>query len=43
MNNLKPFFSQHDWQTLDLDPKKRAQDLNIQDFVNMAAYYAKFN
>ena len=42
-NNLKPLFSQHDWQTLDIDPKKRAQDLNIQDFVNMAAYYAKFN
>lgn len=42
-NNLKPIFSQQDWQTLDIDPKKRAQDLNIQDFVNMAAYYAKLN
>ncbi len=42
-NNLKPIFSQQDWETLDIDLKKRAQDLNIQDFVNMAAYYAKLN
>ncbi len=42
-NNFKSIFSQQDWINLDIDPKQRAQDLTIDDFVSIAAYFSKLN
>ena len=42
-NNFKNILSSRDWQLLDIDPSQRAQDLSIDNFEKIAAYYEKLN
>lgn len=35
-NSLKPWATQLDWAALDLNPKARAEELSVQDFVRLA-------
>lgn len=42
-NNFKSIFDEKDWANLNIDSKRRAQDLTIDDFVNIAAYFSKLN
>ena len=42
-NNFKNILSNTDWQQLDIDPTQRAQDISIDNFVKIAAYYEKLN
>ena len=38
-NTLKSFFNNEDFVTLDIDPEKRAQNLSVADYINLANYY----
>jgi 16S rRNA (adenine1518-N6/adenine1519-N6)-dimethyltransferase len=42
-NNFKNIFDIDDWQQLKIDPKSRAQDLEISDFIKIASYYSNQN
>jgi 16S rRNA (adenine1518-N6/adenine1519-N6)-dimethyltransferase len=42
-NNFKNILSNTDWQQLDIDPTQRAQDISIDNFVKIAAYYENLN
>ncbi|NBX85448.1 MAG: 16S rRNA (adenine(1518)-N(6)/adenine(1519)-N(6))-dimethyltransferase RsmA [Gammaproteobacteria bacterium] len=42
-NNFKSFFSAEDWEHIGIDPSRRAQDLSLNEFENIAAYTTKIN
>lgn len=42
-NNFKSILSAKDWENINIDPSRRAQELNLPEFEKIAAYYSKLN
>lgn len=42
-NNFKTILTAEDWKNIDIDPSRRAQELDLSEFEKIAAYYSKIN